>query len=638
MIAACATHIPLKRLPAHVVVIRDGRRLTPPHRPKGREPTSGPTTKTGSTTTRELFLQVGDQIRVSRPATFTFSYAGNRFHIAHGQLRLECRNLALDSKPTGPRTVALAVWLQSGRVQVRSGVDARRALVLGPEMLAYATVRGTNFIVDRNPRSRTTRTWTLDQPIVAARASDETLRINTRLTYTAISNAQGLSLDIWPFPVSQLQRPTTPADGLPPFWADGLPCSVGCTAPGAIPGWPLQPFHEQHAIRAGINELRPANFHVAVDIEARDFQPVYAIQSGYAYIRYAGTGDVNVDVGSFDYWHIYPSVSDGQYVVAYQTVLGTVINGFWHVALSEGSPSDYLNPLRPGGSLQPYTNTEPPIIGTPRIFSDGRVIVGAFGPQSFVQTGMPYETPVLAPSSLAWRLYDARGNALTGLEWAMRGSQNYPPGLKTVIFAPGASNPGFWCFYSQVRCIPNWVYWLAGGLTQPLPLAGLPSGRYRLTVYAWDWAGNTSALDYWIKLPLANAANAARAFGPLSPNFDYDETGVGLLTPPATAPFTSDTPRTSTSSAPRPELETTAAHPVGTPPPARAPGRTSHCARRHAGVPTGRPRAARDVAGRARTQSDSTQAEAGRSGPATEPRLRAGCRLRKSLPGSAAGL
>ena len=49
-----------------------------------------------------------------------------------------------------------------------------------------------------------------------------------------------------------------------------------------VPGWPLKPFHQQHAIRAGINELRPANFHVAVDIEAHNSQPVYAIESGYA--------------------------------------------------------------------------------------------------------------------------------------------------------------------------------------------------------------------------------------------------------------------------------------------------------------------------------------------------------------------
>jgi hypothetical protein len=126
---------------------------------------------------------------------------------------------------------------------------------------------------------------------------------------------------------------------------------------------------------------------------------------------------------------------------------------------------------------------------------------------------------VLAPSSLAWRLYDAHNRALTPLEWAMRGSQNYPPGLRPVIFAPGARNPGFACFYRRVRCIPNWVYWLAGGLTPPLPLATLAPGRYRLTVYAWDWAGNTSALDYPLTLPLAHAASAP--FGPLAPVFDY---------------------------------------------------------------------------------------------------------------------
>jgi hypothetical protein len=316
-----------------------------------------------------------------------------------------------------------------------------------------------------------------------------------------------------------------------PFWADGRPCSVGCTAAGTRAGWPLKPFHEQHAIRAGINELRSANFHVAVDIEARNFQPVYALQSGYAHIRYPGTGDVNVDVGRFYYWHIHPSVRDGQYVVAYKTVIGRVLYGFYHVALSEGSTSDYLNPLRPGGSLRPYHDSEPPIIGIPRVFSDGRVIVAAFDPQSFVVKSR-YETPVLAPSSLAWRLYNVHGHALTGLEWAMRGSQNYPPGLKPVVFAPGATAPGFKCFLTRVRCIPNWVYWLAGGLTPRLPLSNLHAGRYRLTVYAWDWAGNTSALDYWIKLPLGRAAAARSSeFGPLAPKFDYDETGAAVPPP-----------------------------------------------------------------------------------------------------------
>jgi hypothetical protein len=545
VIAACAIHIPLPRIPAAVLVIRQGQRLTPlPQSTSG--PTAPDTTTPGTTTTAEtpptpgvttppgtttagLFLQAGDEVRVAGRAILTFAYEGNRYQISRGQVGLECRKLALGQRRHPQRIEALVVSLKSGRVRVRSGGDARRALVLTQEMLAYAAAPGTSFIVERSAARRSTRARTLNRLIIAAKASDQELRIKSRITYTAISDAKGLRLDIWPFSLSPLQRATTASDGLPPYWADGLPCSMDCAAPGSIPGWPLRPFHQQHAIRAGINELRPANFHVAVDIEARNSEPVYAVQSGYASIRYRGTPDVNVDVGDFFYWHINPAVSDGQYVVAYQTVIGRVLDSFHHVALSEGSTSKYLNPLRPGGSIRPYANTEPPIIGVPRIFSDGRVIVGAFGPQSFVQAGMPYETPVLAPSSLAWRLYDGRGHALTGLEWAMRGSQNYPPNLRSVIFAPGAANPGFGCFSTRRRCVPNWVYRLAGGLTPALPLSHLPRGRYRLTVYAWDWAGRRAALDDWFKVPLGHAASAPSGeFGPLSPRFDYDETGLSL--------------------------------------------------------------------------------------------------------------
>ena len=502
MIAPCTTQIPVQNIPAQVIVVRGGSQLSSP----------------------PSFLQAGDEIRAPSPRYFTFSYAGNTYTLWHGDLSLQCRTVSL--RPGRARPSVLAATLQFGRVRVLAGSHPGRALVISPEMLAFATRPRTTFVVERDQKRRWTKARTLNRPIVAAKAADQRLRINTRITYTAISDRRGLRLDIWPFSISPLQRRTTRADGLPAYWADGQSCSVGCTT--AV-GWPLQPFNRQHAIRAGINELRPANFHVAVDIEAHNFQNVYAIQSGVASIRYPGTGDVNVDVGNFYYWHINPTVSNGQYVTAYKTVIGRVLYGFYHVALSEGSTARYLNPLRPGGSLKPYTNTEPPTIGVPRIFSNGRVIVGAFGPQSVVATGFPYETPVLAPSSLAWRLYDARGHALTGLEWAMRGSQNYPDSLKPVIFAPGAANPGFQCFFTRKRCIPNWVYWLAGGLTPPLPLGSLPRGRYRLAVYAWDWANNTSAVDYWFNVPLAGAAAAPS--GPLQPRFDYDESGAALPPP-----------------------------------------------------------------------------------------------------------
>ena len=132
------------------------------------------------------------------------------------------------------------------------------------------------------------------------------------------------------------------------------------------------------------------------------FAAVYETRTGRVVLESFRPETVTIVGGDsstgFEYWHVVPCVGSGEWAVAYRTVIGHVLKSFYHLALSEGSTSRYLNPLRPGGSLRPYTNTEPPVIGVPRIFSDGRVIVGAFGPQSFVQTGMHYETPVLAPS------------------------------------------------------------------------------------------------------------------------------------------------------------------------------------------------------------------------------------------------
>jgi hypothetical protein len=464
---------------------------------------------------------VGDKILVRAPAVFTFRYDGNRYKIPHATLTLKCRSLRSGHTAASPATRVLAVDLESGEVRVQSGRHVRRALVLSPEMLAFATVKDSHFVVDRNPRTSLTSAYTFDQLIVTADARIPKLRINTRASYTALANRQGIRLNIWQFGLSPLQRPTTPADALPPYWADGTPCAVGCAPPGLVPGWPLKPFHEEHAVRAGINEVRPANLHVAIDIQANTNQYVYPIYSERAYPAATGSfGDYNVRVGPYIYWHIVPLVRSGQWVTAYKTVLGRVEGGFGHIAFSQGSTARTLNPLRPGGGLVPYTDTEPPVIGRPQIYADGRVIVRAFDPQSFIHK-QSYLTPVLAPSSLAWRLYNSKGRPLTGLEWAMRGSQNYPPGDAPIIYAPGASNPGFACFYRKLICTPNWIYNLAGGLTGPLPLSRLRRGRYKLTVYAWDWRGNTSALDYWFNFPLASPASAAPSeFGPLNPQYE----------------------------------------------------------------------------------------------------------------------
>ena len=282
---------------------------------------------------------------------------------------------------------------------------------------------------------------------------------------------------------------------VPSLWADGLWCSTGCRPYGAEPGWPLKPFHQQHPLRAGLNELRPGSLHVGLDIQARNGQPVYAVQAGTAQVLAAVGPNARVQVGNYIYWHIAPSVVTGQAVIPYQTVLGTVLRGYGHIAFSElNSAGDYVNPLRPGGSvLSPYVDRAPPEIARPSVAAGGQVIVRAYDPQSVVQR-TTYMTPVLAPAALAYRLFAADGAPVTPLEWAFGGAHLLPWVDRALVYAPGAHAPGYGCFATKSRCVSHWIYRVAGGFAPPLPPA-VETGRYRLTIYAWDWAQNVTALD-----------------------------------------------------------------------------------------------------------------------------------------------
>jgi murein DD-endopeptidase MepM/ murein hydrolase activator NlpD len=305
--------------------------------------------------------------------------------------------------------------------------------------------------------------------------------------------------DTLPFPPNRADRATRPGE-VPSLYADGLRCSTGCRPYGAELGWPLAPFRAQHPIRAGLNELRPASLHVGVDIQARNGAAVYAVQPGVASVLAPSGSNARVQVGNYIYWHIRPSVDTGQYVIPFHTVVGTVMSGYGHMAFSElGAGGQYVNPLRPGGTvLEPYVDRAPPVIGPPAIAAGGQVIVSAYDPQTDVRR-TTYLTPVLAPAAIAYRLYDPRGTAVSPLEWAFRGSQLLPYSERSLIFAPGAHAPGFACFATRSVCVPRWIYRVAGGLAPPLPSTIAP-GRYRLTVYAWDWADNTTALDTTVTL------------------------------------------------------------------------------------------------------------------------------------------
>jgi hypothetical protein len=297
-----------------------------------------------------------------------------------------------------------------------------------------------------------------------------------------------------PFAPNPADRATRPLE-VPSLYADGLWCSTGCRPYGAEIGWPLAPFHRQHPIRAGLNELRPRSLHVGVDMQARDGAAVYAVQPGVARVLAPSGPDARVQVGSYVYWHITPAVHSGELVTPFRTLLGTVMTGYGHIAFSEfDAAGRYLNPLRPDGTvLEPYVNRAAPVIGEPAVAAGGQLIVPAYSPQTFVRW-TTYVTPVLAPAAVAYRLYDSRGIAVTPLEWTFRGTQLLPWADRSLVYAPGARAPGFACFATRSVCVPHWIYRVAGGWAPPLPSILAP-GRYRLTIYAWDWADNKTALD-----------------------------------------------------------------------------------------------------------------------------------------------
>jgi hypothetical protein len=428
--------------------------------------------------TRGAAIAVGAQIRVPSGGWLRLFRRGATLRIGAGALRLDCA----------------ATRIIAGRISlVAARSDPTRAVLVTPQAVFTATVEETHADVAVGQRTRIWVRAGAGRVSSAAGAG----RLETHAGDVAVvSPGEWPRLDTWPFADSGAQRRALKADHLPAFWADGAPCSVGCRPAGARAGWPLRPFHRQHPLRAGLNERRPANMHEGVDIQAQDGTPVYAIQPGTARIVAPGTPDERVQVGSYLYWHVHHRVRPGQFVSAYHTVVGTIINGAGHLHLSELSGERFLNPLRPGGRvLAPWTDTQPPIIGAPTEHAGGRVTVEVFDPQSF-RALIKYRTPVLAPAALAYRARDAGGHDVTGLRFALRGSQHLPDAARWVVYAAGAYPPGWTCFDIRRVCIPRWEYRLAGGLAAPLP----PNAR-TLSIYAWDWAGNTSVRDVVLRQP-----------------------------------------------------------------------------------------------------------------------------------------
>lgn len=152
--------------------------------------------------------------------------------------------------------------------------------------------------------------------------------------------------------------------------------------------WPVRPFDQPHPVRGGFGDPRtqfagaptraglegPGKFqyHMGVDITAAAGTAVYAVRSGVAHIRTSETVSVSSGAGDvFEYWHIVPSVREGQRITAFETVLGRVRPGeYEHVHLTEFRDGHAVNPLAPG-HLTPYADRTTPHVES-ALYVDGR--------------------------------------------------------------------------------------------------------------------------------------------------------------------------------------------------------------------------------------------------------------------------
>jgi len=291
-------------------------------------------------------------------------------------------------------------------------------------------------------------------------------------------------------------------------------------------GWPVKPFHRQHPVRGILGDPRTIfsgpptrdtvlhgggefDFHKGIDIVAAPDTPVYPVRDGrVTKITLVHTREsITVDSRqghSFEYWHVRPRVSEGQWVTAEKTVLGTVLPEVGHVHLTELRYGCVLNPLAPG-HLTPYTDRTVPRVAAvifqtaagdtirPNLVR-GRVLLvaNAYDTASMPVPGAWHGMPVV-PALLTWRIQSWTGKVVVPTRVAADFRISIPP------------RSAFWRIYARgtfqnMAAFSDYYSYLHPGVylfkLTPLPFdtRQLRDGVYDLVVTAADIRGNSSSL------------------------------------------------------------------------------------------------------------------------------------------------
>jgi murein DD-endopeptidase MepM/ murein hydrolase activator NlpD len=265
------------------------------------------------------------------------------------------------------------------------------------------------------------------------------------------------------------------------------PTSVAQSARAASYGWPVKPFDKQHPIRGSFGDPRSifrgapterglmhsqcaCSYHQGIDVAAPDGTAVYAVRDGIVRTVTPDWVEVDSDGGSaFQYWHVAANVHVGDHVHARETVVGHILKGSKHVHLTELQDGKAVNPLAPG-HIGPYEDTTKPTVGaiTFRSSDTGPELLPEYVHGSVELVAAASDTTAmdvtreLPGTSDMWHTY-ARGTHMNMVQMGVH-RYWYNPGVYLFKLTPGRWDS------RQLR-----------------------DGVYRLTVTAWDTAGNRSS-------------------------------------------------------------------------------------------------------------------------------------------------
>jgi hypothetical protein len=295
----------------------------------------------------------------------------------------------------------------------------------------------------------------------------------------------------------------------------GLALAASASA-SAYP-WPIKPFHQQHPVRANFGDPRTRfwntmltdglegpglfQFHNGIDIAATEGTPVYPVLSGTATLIDGAAVLVRSPGHKFQYFHIAPTIHNGQHVIAGRTVLGHVIPAVNHVHLTEIRGRRVWNPLARGG-IAPYRDRTVPQVSA--IFArpmssllpfDPAAVCGTVSLIAAAQDTPPLPVPgtfagyPVSPALLTWSLTKLDGLVYVPTVPAADFRTTLPVGRSFWnVYARGS--------YQNAPRFSNQQFFIPGrflyNLTETMDTRSYPNGAYEAHVQVSDMRGNWS--------------------------------------------------------------------------------------------------------------------------------------------------